>query len=267
MKIRVPGSIANLGPGVDILAMAVELWLEVEAEPAALPSWTFEGEGASLLSAGVNPLSRLRMRGRVRNGIPVGVGLGSSAAARLAAAALRGVVDPFRTVAEEEGHPDNAAAAALGGVRLLAGGHVEELPPPPLEVALMVAHEPVATDLARRVLPAQVGWQDAVFNAGRTAWLVHALHSGRWDLLGAAMDDRLHQPQRRRLYPWVGPVLDAARASSSLGAAVCGAGPSVFAFCAPGGGEAVAAAMAAAAAGRGRPLVTRVSPAGMGVEA
>ncbi|MFI5283432.1 MAG: hypothetical protein ACHQ0J_09915, partial [Candidatus Dormibacterales bacterium] len=88
MRVKVPGSIANIGPGFDCMAMAIDMWLEVEAVESDTPSWDFEGEGSDYLSAHENPFSRLRMKGRVKSSIPLGVGLGSSAAARLAASAL-----------------------------------------------------------------------------------------------------------------------------------------------------------------------------------
>jgi homoserine kinase len=267
MKVRVPASVANLGPGFDVLALAVDLWLEVEAEPAESPDWLFEGEGAGFLNAKVNPLSALPMRGRVRNGIPMGVGLGSSAAARLAVAALNGMAagDAFRWAAQEEGHPDNVAAAAYGGVRLLAS-QIRPLPIPKADLALLVAHEPASTDQAREVLPPRVPLSDAIFNAGRLAQLVHALHTHDYDLLGEAMDDRLHQPYRSHLYPWTAMALVAAREAGGYGAAISGAGPTVVALCPPGSGSRVALAMAAAAPGHGRPLVTRVAESGMSVE-
>src|SRR5207247_8800022 len=89
MRIKVPASIANIGPGFDCMAMAIDLWLEVEANESNRPSWDYEGEGAAYLYAHENPFTRLTMNGRVRSEIPLAVALGSSAAARLAAAALR----------------------------------------------------------------------------------------------------------------------------------------------------------------------------------
>ena len=262
-----PASIANLGPGFDLLAMAVDLWLEVEAEPAAAPDWVFVGEGASILSAAPNPLSRLPMKGVVRSEIPLGVGLGSSAAARLAAGFLSTPEQPHvdfqRLAAEQEGHPDNVAAALQGGLVLILGDQRHPLPTPDLEVALLVAGDAFPTEEARAVVPTRLSREDAVFNGGRMALFTQALHSKRWGLLAAAMEDRIHQPYRYELFPWVKPVLTAARYAGAHGAALSGAGPSVFAFCDRGRGEQVAAAMADAAQGKGRPLVTRVSPKGM----
>src|SRR5439155_24839723 len=133
------------------------------------PEWEFEGEGAELLAAAPNPLSALPMRGWVTNDIPVGVGLGSSAAARVAAAALRGDEDPIGAAGREEGHYDNVAAAVMGGVVAVVGDEVHGLPVPDLEVALFVASGPLATEEARSVLPAKVSREDAVLNMARVA--------------------------------------------------------------------------------------------------
>ena len=265
MKVRVPASVANLGPGFDLLAMAVDLWLEVEAEASDQPDWRFEGEGAEVLQRTPNPISSLPLRGSVRSGIPLGVGLGSSAAARLAALALSQTDHEslLEAATEGEGHPDNAAAAQFGGMVLVIEGRVHRLPTPDLEVALLVAREPFPTEAARKVVPRQFAREDAIFNAGRMALFVHALHGRHWDLLGTAMEDRIHQPYRLQLFPWVDGVMAAACSAGAHGAGLAGAGPSVFAFCAPGRGQAVAAAMTAAAPDQGRPLVTRVSAEGM----
>ena len=265
MRVRVPASIANLGPGFDVLAMAVDLWLEVEAEEADEPEWEFEGEGAELLAAGPNPLSILPMRGWVNSDIPVGVGLGSSAAARVAAAALLGDEDPIGTAGREEGHYDNVAAAVMGGVVAVVGDEVHGLPVPDLEVALFVAPTPLATEEARVVLPAQISREDAVFNIARVAALVGILHNRQWPMLDQALDDRLHQPYRASLYPWVHDVAAAAREAGAYGAAIAGADPSVFALCDRRLGEDVAAAMEEAGPEGGYGLVTRVVRQGLDI--
>jgi homoserine kinase len=265
VRVRVPASIANMGPGFDVLAMAVDLWLDVEAEEADEPEWEFEGEGAELLAASPNPLSLLPMRGWVTNDIPVGVGLGSSAAARVAAAALRGDEDPIGAAGREEGHYDNVAAAVMGGVVAVVGDEVLGLPVPDLEVALFVAPSPLATDQARGVLPEMVSREDAVFNAARVAALVQILHNRQWPMLDQALEDRLHQPHRVSLYPWVEDVIAAARENGAYGAALAGAGPSVFAFCERRLGDDVAAAMAEAGPEGGYGLVTRVVRQGLDV--
>jgi homoserine kinase len=265
MRISVPASVANLGPGFDVLAMAVDLWLEVEAEESDEPEWEFEGEGAERLQGEPNPLSVLAMRGWVRNGIPVGVGLGSSAAARVAAASLRGSEDPIGDAGREEGHYDNAAAAVMGGVVAVVEDEVYGLPVPELEVALFIAPSPLATSLARSVLPEQVSRADAVFNLSRLAALIQIMHSREWSRLDMALEDRLHQPHRLPLFPWVEEVMVAAREAGAYGAALAGAGPSVFALCERKLGEDVALAMEDVGPEEGYGLVTKVTRHGLDV--
>jgi homoserine kinase len=263
MRVLVPASIANLGSGFDVLAMAVDLWLEVDAEEADEPEWEFEGEGAEMLAARPNPLSVLPMRGWVNNGIPVGVGLGSGAAARVAAAALRGSEDPIGEAGRQEGHFDNVAAAVMGGVVAVVGEEVHGLPVPDLEIALFVASSPVPTEQTRAVLPDRVDRADAVFNAARVAALVQILHTREWPRLDVALEDRLHQPYRVPFFPWVETVMEAAREAGAYAAALAGAGPSVFALCERKMGGDVAQAMEEACPERGYGLLTRVIRSGL----
>lgn len=220
--------------------------------------------GARLVyEAAGRPFRGLRVR--QLNRIPPGRGLGSSASAWLAgmlgADALLGrPLGAERVLAlavEQEGHPDNLGAALHGGltvtcwdgeVRVVLGLPV----PAELRFALLVPAHEASTAEARAALPASYPRADAVFNVGRTALLLAALLRRRWDLLGVAMADRLHQPYRSRmLFPWLDRVLGAARAAGALGAALSGAGPSVLAVVRPEAAERVAAAMEAALRGEG----------------
>jgi homoserine kinase len=200
-----------------------------------------------------------------RNRIPPGRGLGSSGSAWLAgilgANALLGeplgrdgVMD---LAVAQEGHPDNLGASLHGGVTVTCWDAetraIVALPVPDgIEFALLVPDFEASTAAARAALPASYPGPDAVYNVVRVALLVAAWTQARWDLVGQAMTDRLHQPYRgRAMFPWLDGVLAAARGAGALGAALSGAGPSVLGLAPAGGGEAVAGAMTAALARAG----------------
>src|SRR5438552_6715628 len=248
------------------MAMTIDLWLEVVATESERPAWDYEGEGADYLYAHENPFTRLHMKGRVRSEIPLGVGLGSSAAARLAASALMSPWDVKSHVVDagaDEGHYDNVAAAASGGIRIVSEKVDEKLPNPGWGLALFIAHQPLPTEKARQALPDSVSLGDATFNASRTALLVRAIMSKRPGLLGEALRDRLHQPYRLHLYPSAEEVIHVAEAAGAYGAAICGAGPSVFAFCAPSQANRIATALEEPHPLRGRDLVTKATEKGL----
>jgi homoserine kinase len=279
VRVTVPATSANVGPGFDVLGIALALHNVVELSEADDVTVDVEGEGQASLprdeqnlvvrgarlvyEAVKRPFGGLRVR--QRNRIPPSRGLGSSASAWLAgilgANALLG--DPLDREAvmdlavEREGHPDNLAAALHGGLTATCWDAelraVVALPAPTeLEFAVLVPAFEASTHAARAALPPSYARAEAVYNVGRVALLVAAWSRGRWDLVGRAMGDRLHQPYRARaLFPWLEDVLGAARAAGALGAALSGAGPSVLGVAARGTGADVARAMERALARTG----------------
>jgi homoserine kinase len=264
--IVVPGSISNLGPGFDALSVAVQLYLRariVEVRPAEPDTiaWEFAGAGP----AGENRIeSAFRLARRhvgvpapglkveVSSEIPQAAGLGSSAAAAVAGLRLyeavtapRPTEDWLAMASELEGHPDNAAAALLGGITVSCqredGAIMARSSRWPEAVKLVVATPDMGlhTSHARRVLPAEVPLKDAIFNLQRGLLLVHALRSGRYDDLREALKDRWHQPARASLVPGLAEAI-AFDDPAVLGVCLSGAGPSLVALTTDGAEKATA---------------------------
>lgn len=297
-RVRVPATVANLGPGFDTLGLALDVFNEVElgvvdetdeVPGAGRPQVVVEGEGASELPRDetnrvVQAATLLwrRVRGRVPrfqarclNRIPLRSGMGSSAAAAVGGlvAAHRllgkplGLQELLELAWELEGHGDNAAPALAGGLTVVLpqGRQVLRLDPPALDVAVALPHRRWSTQAARGVLPEQVPRRDAAFNVAGAAAVVASLASGKLDFLRDAMADRLHQPYRLPHIPGAQAALEAGLAAGAYGVALAGAGPAVMAFTPPGQAEAVAQAMARAfeAEGEGaRALACRPSAGG-----
>jgi homoserine kinase len=279
VRVRVPATSANLGPGFDALGLALGLYNDVVAEPGEGLTVRVEGEGAgelardarNVVARGVEAAFRAAgqpFRGCVLtcvNRIPLARGLGSSAAAwvagLLAGNALLG--QPLgrdrvlSLAAEAEGHPDNVAAALYGGLTVCCRGPdgtlAVALPVPArLRWVVLVPELAASTAEARAVLPAAVPLQDAVFNLQRVALLLASVLVDRPDALARALEDRLHEPFRRRLFPWIVPVAAAAREAGALGCVLSGAGPSLLAVVdGEGSAASVARAMERALAGAG----------------
>jgi homoserine kinase len=265
LRVKVPATSANLGPGFDCMGLALDLFNEMEVETGVPFAVEVCGEAAAQLSRGrdnaiVQAMDMLLARaGSTRvpndwrvvahNHIPVAAGLGSSASAivggLLLANGLLAHYDPERMFSEQqllelatelEGHPDNVAPALLGGACLCAvDGHgppVLPLPiPEQLVFAVGVPNFPLPTEKARRALPDAVQMADAVYNVAQASRLILALCTGQLDLLRGGFGDKLHEPYRRALIPG---FEDVRRAVVRLGAkalTLSGAGPSLLAWC------------------------------------
>jgi homoserine kinase len=240
--VRVPASSANLGPGFDCLAAALALHLELEVEETghfAVETDLAVARGRENLC--VQAFERLHSADgftfRIRSAIPLSGGLGSSAAAvvagLMAADHLFELDAPLLDLASElEGHPDNAAAALLGGFVVCAGGEAVRFEPPTgLEALVVVPGEAVPTKRARAALPAEVPLADAVFNVAHASLLVLGLARGDWDLVARGLHDRLHEPYRGPLFPRSLALAARAGELGALGATISGAGPTVLVWC------------------------------------
>jgi homoserine kinase len=254
-RLRLPATSANLGPGFDSAAVALDFYLEIEAKAAAEFSIAATGRDRERCSALEDNLILEIYKGLLRyeskpivpiaiqmaNGIPLGMGCGSSAAGRLAAIALAvhfGQIDwSAEQILEEacalEGHPDNAAACWLGGfVAAACDGrkvHVAQVvPPAEWRVVIVLPSEPLATSKARAMLPTSYSSGDVVANIQSVAMLGLAFAQGRGDLLPMAMRDRIHQPYRAEICPLLERLLPLAGRQGILGAALSGAGPAVL---------------------------------------
>lgn len=253
-EIKVPASIANLGPGFDTLAVAVQLYLRLRVQK--LPGrgelefhfvdHQLHGENCierayrSLAGADFDRLPSLSVE--VRSDIPMQAGLGSSAAATIAGLRLYEFVAgplPIATLLNVacalESHPDNAAASLLGGLTAscqLADGAVHATSvswPASLEFIVLTPDFPLTTAQSRAVLPPCVSRDDVVFNLQRVALLLNSLQSGDYSLLKHALNDRVHQPSRQKIVPALAEAL-AVEHPDLLGVCLSGSGPSIVAI-------------------------------------
>ena len=283
VSVRVPATIANWGPAFDALGVAVTVYNTVQAQVSASPAVVVEGHGEGTLPEDVTNLvyraaaavaqragQQTSFSVRCHNAIPLGRGLGSSAAAIVggAVAANEALARPLGRdelldlVWRLEGHPDNVAPALLGGAVLTVvterGLQWSRLVPSwDVDLVVAVPEFAVATERARAVLPASVPFADAVANVGRAAWLVAAMLTGRVELLGMAMEDRLHQPYRRRLVPGMEEAFTAAHRAGAHAAALCGSGPSILAVTPAGRADEVGRGLVDAFRGAGHQATYR----------
>lgn len=258
--VKAPASSANIGPGFDALALAVDLWNEFEVEPGvAENAVSLSGSGAELLDGREN-LSITAMKyladrlGRtlppvaitIRAEVPVARGLGSSASAivcgLLAANEILdlGLTSPqlFAHAWRMEGHGDNVGAAIYGGAVLAVAGVADAIrladgPELGLVAVVFIPEATGATSAARAALPANVPLSDAAFNLAAAASLSIGFARRNYEAISAGMHDRLHEPYRSRLFPHLTPMTEAARLTGAIGACLSGAGSSILALATP----------------------------------
>ena len=274
VSVRVSATTANLGPGFDAVGMALTLFADIRL--------SLRRDGAQRRNT--DPMRRMvktaarvafRHAGRpfprgvdvqIASQIPLGRGLGASAAARAAGLLganvwLEGALssqDLLNLGTELEGHADNIAPALFGGLQVVVvdGTRIARVPvalAPGLRCAVFVPDFSMPTHETRELLPARLSRTHAVFNSSRAALLIAALGSGRWDALGAATEERLHQRPRAKLFPRMFDLFRAAMDAGAFGAYLSGGGSTVLALCDADHAETVRDALVDAAAGFGIP--------------
>lgn len=257
MRVFVPASTSNLGPGFDVLGLALDMYLELALE---LDTGSIEvvstGEGADALPTDESNLiaqiileqsPHLRDRGfrvRTHSEIPLTRGFGSSATAIVGALALAQIAQGQEIDRQEilqistahEGHPDNVSASIFGGLTVnaaLADGfetHTIRIPDS-IKLVGIVPHQKISTVAAREALPECYERADVVYNLQRLSWLISGLYEDDHDMISAGLNDKLHQDYRCALLPPMREAIDAMKAHPEcIGAFVSGAGPAIVAF-------------------------------------
>ncbi len=276
IKIRVPATTANLGPGFDCLGLALKLYLNLEIEEIEEGLVIeYQGEGAEKFSAkkkedtliwkSINlvlkrthkDIHKKGLKIRVFNEIPITRGLGSSASAIIGgivgAARLYNIdltnQEMLELALSLEGHMDNIVPALIGGLTLAYKTGQEEIKwtriKTPLDLRIVVAIPEFAlnTKEMRKVLPQKVALPEAIFNLSRSALLVNALQNSDWEVLAEAMEDRLHQPYRAPFIPGIEDMFSQIKKTGLAGVALSGSGPSVVSLTKVGSEEAISKIM------------------------
>lgn len=257
IRLQIPATTANMGPGFDCIGMAFGFYNYIDFEEyGELGTCLLTADGdagkieltqdnliyqayARTFAVAGQPVKGVRMH--FENNIPYARGLGSSSAALIGGIKAANILLDNRFSDEEllnialefEGHPDNIAPALLGGVVISGLNHGKVFyrkinPPKNLYCTLIIPDYPLATKKAREVLPKQLTIQEAVFNIGRMALLIDALHTGDLQQLTLAMEDCLHQPYRNQLIVGMEEITTAAKELGALNVTISGAGPTIL---------------------------------------
>ncbi|MCL2421181.1 MAG: homoserine kinase [Defluviitaleaceae bacterium] len=258
IKIKVPATTANLGPGFDCIGMALSIYNYVHVQEGTENGENLVIHGADTVPTGDDNLIYKTMADFYQQAgkklppltiwqedyIPMTRGLGSSAACIVAGLLAANVMaraglttrDLIQMAAQIEGHPDNSTPALTGGlvVGAMTDQRLEYIRVPThgwenLRFALMVPNFELSTEKARKVLPSQYSREDVVHNTSRAALLVAALINGDFEKLSFALDDRIHEPYRSPLIPDMDGIFEEARRNGAYNAFLSGAGPSLIA--------------------------------------
>ncbi len=258
VTVRVPGSTSNLGSGFDVVGLALRLYLTVTVDEAAIFEIVCSGRSTGAIPCDKNnhvykalrqvfekagkPVPALKIK--IENEIPLYRGLGSSGAATIAGLmcgndlAQAGLTrdDILTLAADFEGHPENASASLLGGLTINCIQETRVItrkivPDARLLAVLIIPKTAVPTHEARQILPKALPFADAIFNLQRCALLTESFQSRDYSALRVAMQDRLHQPYRRTLFPAYEKFESAALENDALGFCISGSGSTMLAFC------------------------------------
>ena len=276
IKVQVPATTANLGPGFDCLGLALKLYLNLEIEEIEEGLVIeYQGEGAKKFSAkkkedtltwkSINlvlkktgkDIHKKGLKIRVLNEIPITRGLGSSSSAIIGgivgAARFYNIDLTNQEILELalalEGHMDNITPALIGGLTLAYKTGREEIKwtgikiPPDLRIVVAIPEFTLNTREMRKVLPQKVVLSKAIFNLSRSALLVNALQNSDWEVLPEAMEDRLHQPYRAPFIPGIEDMFSQIKKTGLAGVALSGSGPSVVSFTKAGSEEVISKIM------------------------
>ncbi|SDD23395.1 homoserine kinase [Paenibacillus sp. UNCCL117] len=257
VRVQVPASTANLGPGFDTLGMALNLYAWIEMSMAEETRFTLYGEQMQGIPTDKSNLlyevAKLvferagleapELEIAMYSDIPLTRGLGSSASAIVGALAAANALiggrftddELFQFATELEQHPDNVGASLFGGIVVAfwdgeRAEHIRIEPHESIEVLVAIPHFQLATEKARGILPREQSLDNAVFNVGHSSVLVAAFCTGRLDMISRAMKDALHQPYRAPMVPGLSEILAEATEHGALGVALSGAGPTILAL-------------------------------------
>lgn len=271
-QVQVPATSANLGPGFDCMGLAVKLYNRFTVEENDKLNFVLKGNYTDNIPINEDNLlwkTMLRLWQKIdfppkpvqitlESDVPPARGLGSSSTAVVGGLMIANILagSPYnkhellKIATEIEGHPDNVTPAVYGGITLTVMTEDSIIPRvlaknPDFRAVVVIPDILVETEKARKILPASVSRQDAVYNSSRVGLLVDAFINKDYSLLGVATQDKLHQEQRASLIPGMTEALKSARTAGAYGAALSGSGPTLIAFCSPGLEEKIASSMMA----------------------